>query len=174
MAIEERHDDRPAAAGPQQRGGRPGESFLCREECAHARRGRKSQTGRCGIEAGDPERRPGERIAALDPPAAGRNERRSQAVKESRGSDAFSPAMSGSPAVAPLETPKNVPHRVIEREEDRRAGPSPIPERGADADSKTTTAVTTGSIDLLSCCNKAISAVELVARGAKTNSRRPD
>ena len=127
---------------------------MSREECAHARRGRKSQTGRCGIKAGDPERRPGERIAALDPPAAGRNERRSQAAKESRGSGAFSPAMSGSPAVAPLETPKNVPHRVIEREEDRRAGPSPISERGADADSKTTTAATTGSIDLLSCCNK--------------------
>jgi hypothetical protein len=38
-----------------------------------ARAGEESrEPGRCGIEAGDPERRPGERIAVLDPPAAGR------------------------------------------------------------------------------------------------------
>jgi integrase/recombinase XerD len=50
-------------------------------------RGRKSQPGRCGIEAGDRQGR--ERIAALDPPAPGRRDSRSQAVKDNLGSGAF-------------------------------------------------------------------------------------
>ena len=102
--------DSATAAGPQprpqHRGGRPGESFLLREECANpgsprdlARgvvgQGKKSQPGRCGIEAG-----PRERIAALDPPAPGRRDRRSQAVKESPGSGVF-PAMTTPAAAKP-------------------------------------------------------------------------
>jgi hypothetical protein len=47
--------DSATTDGPQHREGRPGESFLSREECA-PRRGRKSQTGGCGIEAGEHQR----------------------------------------------------------------------------------------------------------------------
>jgi hypothetical protein len=37
----QRHGGRPAAAGPQQSAGRPGESFLPREECAQGAQGKK-------------------------------------------------------------------------------------------------------------------------------------
>jgi hypothetical protein len=37
----QRHGGRPAAAGPQHREGRPGESFLPREECAQRAQGKK-------------------------------------------------------------------------------------------------------------------------------------
>ena len=69
--------DSATAAGPQPQARSKAEDGRTRVSCLArnartARRGRKSQTGHCGIEAGDPERKPGERIAALDPPAAGR------------------------------------------------------------------------------------------------------
>jgi hypothetical protein len=68
----QRRDGRPAAAGPQQSGGRLGETFLPREECAQRAQGKKLAARPLRDLGWRPGAKPGERIAAPDPPAAGR------------------------------------------------------------------------------------------------------
>ena len=58
-----------------------------------ARGGRSGEESRRPAVAGSRPASSRERLAALDPPAPGRRDSWSQAVKESRGSGAFSPAM---------------------------------------------------------------------------------
>jgi hypothetical protein len=72
-----------------------------------ARAGEESrEPGRCGIEAGDPERRPGERIAVLDPPAAGRKGALVPSRQREPWSSRLLPTMTGSASAGPLAIPK--------------------------------------------------------------------
>ena len=101
MAVSRRRGGRPAPllslskGRPEQRGGRPGEAFLPREECANrgpcaarragwSRRGRKSQAGRCGIEAGARARTP-----VPDPPASKAKRERTSTARRQAGLTAW-------------------------------------------------------------------------------------
>ena len=102
----QRHDGRPAAAGPQHSGGRPGETFLFREECANPGSPRDLARGVVGQGKKVADRRlrdRGRRAAASasrrlirQPKAAGM--RRSQARQGEPRLKRPSPAMTGSTA----------------------------------------------------------------------------
>jgi hypothetical protein len=137
----QRHGGRPAAAGPQHREGRLGESFLPREECAQRAQGKKV-TDR-------PLRDRGRRATAS---ASRRLIRQQQAAKERwsqavKGDPWFRRSLPGDHRITSLtrrgprsRRRKAGSARVIEREErdggfgghcemPRRRGPAPTPDR---------------------------------------------
>jgi len=110
----QRHDGRPAAAGPQHRGGRLGESFLSREECAIRGRRAGEESRRPAVAGSRPVSRR-ERIAALDPPAAA-GRRGAMLPKPSRTTLVQVPSPRrriGSPPRARLATSKSAGHQTI-------------------------------------------------------------
>jgi hypothetical protein len=89
--------DSAAAAGPQPQARSTAEDGRARVSCGARNARSAGEESRRQAVAGSRPASDRERIAALDPPAAGRKERRSKAVTESLGSAGFSPAMTEAP-----------------------------------------------------------------------------